>query len=36
MAKIAGLEVAGKEKVKDNMKRILGHNCNVFMNRQLI
>ncbi|XP_038116872.1 T-complex protein 1 subunit beta [Culex quinquefasciatus] len=36
MAKIAELEVAEKEKMKDKVNRILGHNCNVFINRQLI
>lgn len=36
MAKIADLELAEKEKMKDKVNKILGHNCNVFINRQLI
>lgn len=36
IAKIADLEVAEKEKMKDKVERILKHNCNVFINRQLI
>ncbi|XP_018325725.1 T-complex protein 1 subunit beta [Agrilus planipennis] len=36
MAKIAELEVAEKEKMKDKVSKILKHNCNVFINRQLI
>lgn len=36
MAKIAELEVAEKEKMKDKVNKILSHNCNVFINRQLI
>lgn len=36
MAKIAELEVAEKEKMKDKVNKILKHNCNVFINRQLI
>uniref|UniRef100_A0A1B6CS56 T-complex protein 1 subunit beta n=1 Tax=Clastoptera arizonana TaxID=38151 RepID=A0A1B6CS56_9HEMI len=36
MAKIAELEVAEKEKMKDKVDKILKHNCNVFINRQLI
>jgi len=36
MAKIAELEVAEKEKMKDKVNKILKHNINVFINRQLI
>lgn len=36
MAKIAELESAEKEKMKDKVGKILKHNCNVFINRQLI
>ncbi|GLV45145.1 Chaperonin containing TCP1 subunit 2 [Carabus blaptoides fortunei] len=36
MAKIAELEVAEKEKMKDKVNKILRHNINVFINRQLI
>lgn len=36
MAKIADLEMAEKEKMKDKVNKILGHNCTVFINRQLI
>lgn len=36
MAKIAELEVAEKEKMKDKVQKILKHNINVFINRQLI
>ncbi|KAE8752522.1 hypothetical protein FOCC_FOCC000644 [Frankliniella occidentalis] len=36
MAKIAELEVAEKEKMKDKVAKILKHNANVFINRQLI
>lgn len=36
MAKIAELEVAEKEKMKDKVNKILAHKCNVFINRQLI
>ncbi|GJQ73924.1 hypothetical protein Trydic_g18858 [Trypoxylus dichotomus] len=36
MAKIAELEIAEKEKMKDKVNKILKHNCNVFINRQLI
>lgn len=36
MAKIAELESAEKEKMKDKVNKILKHNCNVFINRQLI
>uniref|UniRef100_A0A1L8DUA4 T-complex protein 1 subunit beta n=1 Tax=Nyssomyia neivai TaxID=330878 RepID=A0A1L8DUA4_9DIPT len=36
MSKIADLEVAEKEKMKDKVNKILAHNCNVFINRQLI
>lgn len=33
MAKIADLEVAEKEKMKDKVNKILNHKCNVFINR---
>jgi T-complex protein 1 subunit beta len=33
MAKIAELEMAEKEKMKDKVNRILSHNCTVFINR---
>lgn len=36
MAKIADLEMAEKEKMKDKVNKILSHKCNVFINRQLI
>lgn len=36
ISKIADLEMAEKEKMKDKVNRILQHNCNVFINRQLI
>uniref|UniRef100_A0A1B0DIB3 T-complex protein 1 subunit beta n=1 Tax=Phlebotomus papatasi TaxID=29031 RepID=A0A1B0DIB3_PHLPP len=36
MAKIADLEITEKEKMKDKVQKILAHNCNVFINRQLI
>ncbi|KAG7305752.1 T-complex protein 1 subunit beta [Plutella xylostella] len=36
MAKIAELELAEKEKMKDKVNKILAHKCNVFINRQLI
>lgn len=36
MAKIADLELAEKEKMRDKVQKILSHNCNVFINRQLI
>ncbi|XP_050328550.1 LOW QUALITY PROTEIN: T-complex protein 1 subunit beta [Bactrocera neohumeralis] len=36
LAKIADLELAEKEKMKDKVQKILNHNCNVFINRQLI
>lgn len=36
VAKVAQLEVAEKEKMKDKVKKILSHNINVFINRQLI
>lgn len=36
MAKIADLEMAEKEKMKDKVNKILTHNINVFINRQLI
>lgn len=36
MSKIADLEMAEKEKMKDKVNRILNHKCNVFINRQLI
>ncbi|KAL3881747.1 hypothetical protein ACJMK2_028142 [Sinanodonta woodiana] len=36
VSKIAELELAEKEKMKDKVNRILAHGCNVFINRQLI
>lgn len=36
MAKIAELEVAEKEKMKDKVDKIIKHQCTVFINRQLI
>lgn len=36
LAKIAELESAEKDKMKDKVAKILNHNCNVFINRQLI
>ncbi|XP_011501980.1 PREDICTED: T-complex protein 1 subunit beta [Ceratosolen solmsi marchali] len=36
MAKIAELELAEKEKMKDKVDKIIKHDCNVFINRQLI
>ncbi|CAD6208053.1 GSCOCG00010327001-RA-CDS [Cotesia congregata] len=36
LAKIAELEVAEKEKMKDKVDKIVKHGCNVFINRQLI
>ncbi|CAF3687116.1 unnamed protein product [Rotaria sordida] len=34
--KVAELELAEKEKMKDKVDKILQHDCNVFINRQLI
>jgi T-complex protein 1 subunit beta len=36
MSKIADLEMAEKEKMKDKVGKIVNHKCNVFINRQLI
>lgn len=36
LAKIADLEMAEKEKMKEKVDKILAHKCNVFINRQLI
>ena len=33
LAKIADLEMAEKEKMKDKVNKILNHKCNVFINR---
>lgn len=33
MARIADLELAEKEKMKDKVNKILNHKCNVFINR---
>lgn len=33
MAKVAELELAEKEKMKDKVNQILSHECNVFINR---
>ncbi|ULU05616.1 hypothetical protein L5515_014050 [Caenorhabditis briggsae] len=36
VTKVAELEAAEKLKMKEKVDKILGHNCNVFINRQLI
>jgi len=36
VSKVAELELAEKEKMKDKVKKICDHGCNVFINRQLI
>ncbi|VDP09326.1 unnamed protein product, partial [Soboliphyme baturini] len=36
VAKVAEMELAEKEKMKDKVNKILSHNINVFINRQLI
>ncbi|GAA27389.1 T-complex protein 1 subunit beta, partial [Clonorchis sinensis] len=36
ITKVAELEVAEKQKMKEKVDKILKHNCNVFINRQLI
>jgi len=36
VAKIAELEIAEKEKMKEKVEKIIKHGCNVFINRQLI
>lgn len=36
VAKVAELELAEKEKMKDKVEKILKHKCSVFINRQLI
>lgn len=36
VSKVAELEVAEKEKMKDKVAKIVAHECNVFINRQLI
>uniref|UniRef100_A0A914WXM8 T-complex protein 1 subunit beta n=1 Tax=Plectus sambesii TaxID=2011161 RepID=A0A914WXM8_9BILA len=36
VAKVAEMEAAEKEKMKDKVNKILSHNINVFINRQLI
>ncbi|CAJ0581234.1 unnamed protein product, partial [Mesorhabditis spiculigera] len=36
VAKVAEMEVAEKEKMKDKVDKILSHKCDVFINRQLI
>lgn len=35
-AKVAEIEAAEKQKMKEKVNKILAHNCNVFINRQLI
>lgn len=35
-AKVAEIEAAEKQKMKEKVGKILAHNCNVFINRQLI
>lgn len=36
VARVAELELAEKEKMRDKVTKILSHNINVFINRQLI
>ncbi|CDS39497.1 chaperonin containing TCP1 subunit 2 beta [Echinococcus multilocularis] len=36
ISKIADLEIAEKEKMKNKVEKIINHGCNVFINRQLI
>lgn len=36
VAKVAEMELAEKEKMKEKVKKITSHNINVFINRQLI
>nr|VZI37296.1 unnamed protein product [Spirometra erinaceieuropaei] len=36
ISKVADLELAEKEKMKEKVEKILKHGCNVFINRQLI
>ena len=36
VAKVAELELAEKEKMKEKVEKIVKHGCNVFINRQLI
>ncbi|GAB1605359.1 T-complex protein 1 subunit beta-like [Argonauta hians] len=36
ISKVAELEVAEREKMKDKVNKIIKHGCNVFINRQLI
>ncbi|VDD83131.1 unnamed protein product [Mesocestoides corti] len=36
ISKIADLEIAEKEKMKNKVEKIISHGCNVFINRQLI
>ena len=36
VSKVAELELAEKEKMKDKVAKILKHGCSVFINRQLI
>ncbi|KAF7248434.1 hypothetical protein EG68_09843 [Paragonimus skrjabini miyazakii] len=36
ISKVAELELAEKQKMKEKVDKILKHNCNVFINRQLI
>lgn len=36
VAKVAEIEAAEKKKMLDKVERIIGHGCNVFVNRQLI
>lgn len=36
VAKVAELELAEKEKMKEKVEKIIAHGCNVFINRQLI
>jgi len=36
VAKVAEIEIAEKEKMKEKVEKIIKHGCNVFINRQLI
>lgn len=36
VSKVAELEIAEKEKMKDKVEKILKHKCNVFINRYVL
>ena len=36
VSKVAELELAEKEKMKDKVEKIMKHNCNLFINRSVI